>query len=525
MGSNAADRSIAPLTGRFVDRCDEEKYLQASWPQVALRARSVGLAGGLLFLLSALPDYEAAEGGWVYWLLLSVRLVGAGVGLVLFATARSPNYVGKLFDRIVAFEVVIAVAFLFVVAVEGTDIGFHTLNAIAIATAFYFLIPNVRTVQFFMPIGLSVGFLIVAVLFLDADVSLLTMPVVLLVLANALGYEFMRFYNRSQRAEYQTLLTQRELNARLREEIETRVAAEESARASGESFRRLFDAAPVAMILVRTNDGSIVRANEAAYALYRVPGDAGERPGILHFFAEPQDRNRLLRRLRRGGGLLPTEVHMRRLDGDALEVLLAAKAVQYQGESCYIIGAVDITSRKNMEEELRHLATTDALTGAHNRRFFFELAERELRRSTRLARPTAALLLDIDHFKRINDTYGHAAGDDMLRGLVEIIEAELRDYDILGRLGGEEFAVLLTDTSVATAMEVGERLRSAVAERPIATVAGMLTMTISIGVAAVEAGALTVDPVLSHADRAMYRAKSLGRNRVELYRSEEAVDN
>lgn len=521
MVSTVADGSIAPLTGRFVERADEEGYLRASWPQIAARARTTGLAGGLLFLISSISDYRVVGTGWVYWALLLVRLVAATAGLGLFAAARRKCYAGTLFDRLVGFEVITALAFLVIVAGEGGSLSFHTLIAIAIATAFYFFVPNVRTAQFFLPVGLSIGFLIVAIIFLNADAMLLAIPVTLLALTNILGYEFMRFYNRSQRAEYQTLLVQQQLNARLREEIATRVAAEESARASGESFRRLFDAAPVAMILINASEGNVLRANDAAYAMFRVTARQGDRPEVNRFFADPQDRERLLARLGVSGALPPTEVHMRSFDGSTLEVLLAAKSVQYRGESCYIIGAVDITSRKNMEERLRHLATTDALTGAHNRRFFFEFAERELRRNARLKRPAAILLLDIDHFKRINDTYGHAAGDDMLRGLVRIVERELRDYDILGRLGGEEFSVLLSDTSLETAMEVGHRLRSAVANQRISTVAGPLKMTISIGVAAVQEGAITVDGALSCADRAMYRAKSLGRNRVELYQGEE----
>jgi diguanylate cyclase (GGDEF)-like protein/PAS domain S-box-containing protein len=524
MASTPANHSITPVTGRFTDRAAEEGYLRATWPQLAARVRTTGLAGGLLFLLSSASDYQLVGTGWIYGLLLFVRLAAAAAGLALFVTARRKAYADALFDRLVAFEVIIAVAFLIIVAAEREVFTVHTLIAVAIVTAFYFFVPNVRTVQFFLPMAVSIGFVAVAIIFLEVNVGALAMPVILLVLTNALGYEFMRFYNRSQRAEHQTLLVQQELNARLRQEIETRVAAEESARTSSESFRRLFDAAPVAMILMGAREGNILRANEAAYALYGAPsGQQGERAQIGRFFADPEDRDRLLARLRGRGTLPPTEVHMRNLDGAALEVLLAAKRVQYQNDPCYIVGAVDITGRKNMEEKLRHLATTDALTGAHNRRFFFETAERELRRTARLEHPAAVLLLDIDHFKRINDTYGHAAGDDMLRGLVEIIEGELRDYDILGRLGGEEFAVLLADTSIETAMEVGDRLRAAVAGSPIATVAGRLKMTISIGVAAVEPGALTVDVALSRADRAMYRAKSLGRNRVELDGREESA--
>ena len=159
-------------------------------------------------------------------------------------------------------------------------------------------------------------------------------------------------------------------------------------------------------------------------------------------------------------------------------------------------------------------ADHDHLTGAPSRRAFFAAAERERARSERTAAPLSLLLFDVDHFKRVNDTHGHAVGDRVLVEIVEHACASLRGQDLCGRLGGEEFAALLPDTGAITALQVAERLRMALQRtaqdaRPGAGVA----YTVSIGVATLEVGE-TVASLLSRADLALYAAKAAGRNRV-----------
>lgn len=165
-------------------------------------------------------------------------------------------------------------------------------------------------------------------------------------------------------------------------------------------------------------------------------------------------------------------------------------------------------------EELLRLATTDALTGLLNRRIFLQRLEDEFERSRRYGMPLSLLMLDCDHFKLVNDGYGHAVGDQALQNLALWGQESLRSCDIFARMGGEEFAVLLPETSLNQAVEVAERLRQTVAEHPLQTFAGNLVLTVSIGVAQVEAGDLTVEAVLVRADQALYAAKHGGRNRV-----------
>ncbi|MCA9778677.1 MAG: diguanylate cyclase, partial [Candidatus Eremiobacteraeota bacterium] len=176
----------------------------------------------------------------------------------------------------------------------------------------------------------------------------------------------------------------------------------------------------------------------------------------------------------------------------------------------------EIKERIRAQEELRVLATTDSLTGASNRRHFLELSEKEFDRVRRYPAPLSALMLDADHFKSINDTYGHDVGDQVLQALSRTILSGLRSTEIFGRLGGEEFAVALPSTGLEGASIVAERLRRSVEELEVPVDGKVVCFTISVGVAEVTDEDASFAAVLSRADQALYRAKSGGRNKVEL---------
>lgn len=169
-------------------------------------------------------------------------------------------------------------------------------------------------------------------------------------------------------------------------------------------------------------------------------------------------------------------------------------------------------------EVLRAQAMVDPLTQVANRRAFVETAQRELGRAGRAQRPTSVLMLDLDHFKAVNDTYGHAAGDAVLVEVARRLSATLRDADCLGRLGGEEFAVVLPECGLSDALIVAERLRREIARAPIAVPGTRLAVTASIGVASTLAGRDSIVELLDLADGALYQAKAKGRNRCVLAR-------
>ncbi len=168
------------------------------------------------------------------------------------------------------------------------------------------------------------------------------------------------------------------------------------------------------------------------------------------------------------------------------------------------------------QRKLEALASIDALTGALNRRTFFYRAEAEFARGRRLHQPLGVLMLDLDLFKQVNDSMGHAAGDAALKHVISVVGGHLREIDRIGRLGGEEFAILLPSAPLAGADIAGERLRAAVAEAPVTVDKTTFRLTVSVGVAELSPGDADVDSLLKRADEALYEAKRKGRNRVEV---------
>ena len=173
----------------------------------------------------------------------------------------------------------------------------------------------------------------------------------------------------------------------------------------------------------------------------------------------------------------------------------------------------DVTDIVRNAQEMERLATTDGMTGIYNRRHFFTLADHEWARARRYGRPLAFLMIDIDHFKSINDKFGHSVGDDVIVRLAKLARELKRDSDVLARIGGEEFALLLPETDLKQAEVVAERLRSEVASAPFVASQNLAT-TISVGCACASLEMADIADLMKAADVALYEAKQVGRNRV-----------
>ncbi len=178
----------------------------------------------------------------------------------------------------------------------------------------------------------------------------------------------------------------------------------------------------------------------------------------------------------------------------------------------------DISDRRALRLELERQATTDSLTGIANRRHFISLAQKEIDRCTRHGCAICLLMLDIDHFKKVNDSFGHATGDLAIQAVAQTCGTELRNSDLLGRMGGEEFAILLVETDQQRAYGVAERLRSLVQDIQLFTQnKDRVRLTVSIGLTEKRHGEQDLSEILARADAALYKAKNSGRNRVEYW--------
>lgn len=172
--------------------------------------------------------------------------------------------------------------------------------------------------------------------------------------------------------------------------------------------------------------------------------------------------------------------------------------------------------RARLFQEVQSLALTDPLTGLHNRRSLFELGRLEFSRAHRMDREFSCMMLDLDHFKQINDTHGHPAGDQVLKEFAYRCKSSVREIDLVGRYGGEEVIILLPDTNRKLAMQVAERLRASIAATPINVSSLEIPLTVSIGVATMDEHTLHLETLIARADQAMYIAKHRGRNRIAI---------
>ncbi len=184
----------------------------------------------------------------------------------------------------------------------------------------------------------------------------------------------------------------------------------------------------------------------------------------------------------------------------------------------------EIDARKRAESRLQQLARTDELTSVSNRRHYLEVSEPEFKRARRHERPLSVIMLDADHFKIINDSYGHQVGDLVLSELARECQRRLRDNDVIGRIGGEEFAITLPETSASAARRVAERIHEALADVEIPLDTGSLRFTVSMGIASLEKGDIDFTGLMQRADEALYEAKAAGRNCTAVF-GESATQN
>lgn len=292
--------------------------------------------------------------------------------------------------------------------------------------------------------------------------------------------------------------------------------------------RAIYEASPDGVLLVDAK-GSVVSHNPQLLKLWdlapRQPpiraaasaSGAPDAPLLAQMAARVREPDAFLARVREldDNPQLDDRCEIELKEGRTLErhsAVLRSEQGRYLGRVWFFR---DITVQKDHELVLIQLSRHDPLTGAANRRHFFERAEQEFLRARRYRHPLSLALLDIDHLKHINEQHGHAAGDEVLRHLSHHSRELLRDADLLARIGGEEFAILMPSTSVHGARKLAERLRQVMAEQPLSIDGQLLHVHFSAGVTQLRADDHSFEDCLRRADETPYRAKQAGHNRVE----------
>lgn len=275
-----------------------------------------------------------------------------------------------------------------------------------------------------------------------------------------------------------------------------------------------------ALIMIDSKD-TVMFWNPAAEAMFGYTETEMIGQKLHHVVVQPKTRDEALSGLKKfeksgQGPVMDSVLEMEavRRSGEVFPVERSVAAFKIR-EKWYAVGSLrDITARKKAENLLTELATTDSLTGLSNRRHFMEQAEMQVQQAIRYQKHLSLMMFDLDHFKHINDTYGHDAGDKVLQAVASTVKQELRVTDIIGRVGGEEFAVAMPQTDRDMAVMAAERIRVSLMETRVETDTDTIRFTVSIGLVQLGSGAATLSELMKRADESLYEAKRTGRNRV-----------
>ncbi len=298
--------------------------------------------------------------------------------------------------------------------------------------------------------------------------------------------------------------------------------AEVTIEKNNQRLEEIIKFSPFPIMISRLSDDSIIMANSNAIKLFGISAEELERYHLRDFFVDVENRHLLNECLEREKVVQDFELLVKTPGGMTPFWLLAsANIIDYNYDVALYMAFQDITSRKNREALLKNQATRDPLTSLYNRRYFEEEVLKRIISAKATNQPFSILMIDADHFKNVNDTYGHKTGDKVLIELASTCERALRDVDVVARYGGEEFVVFLSGVNAQKGKIVADRLRESISEAVVHSEDGQeVRFTVSIGVSSYEISD-NLDTLIKTADEALYKAKENGRNRVEIFNLED----
>jgi diguanylate cyclase (GGDEF)-like protein/PAS domain S-box-containing protein len=300
-------------------------------------------------------------------------------------------------------------------------------------------------------------------------------------------------------------------------DITARKQLEEKLLESEKRFRSFFEESKDAIVNTDMK-GNLLLVNPSGMELFGLTDSELETIKFRDLYVESAMARQFSTAIREKGHIRDFGIQLYGKGGKVMDCLMTV--VTKQSDDGTLLGYEgiirDVSPYKKLEEELRRLATIDSLTGINNRRNFLDLAQKEISRSIRYNHSFSLAMLDIDFFKEVNDTYGHSAGDKVLIEFCDVCMKELRDEDIMGRLGGEEFAIALVECDTAEAVIVAERIRQAVASHTVTTGKEEIRFTVSLGIVGSWKDC-DLKSMIGCADKALYKAKEKGRNQVQIF--------
>ncbi|WP_017303749.1 diguanylate cyclase [Spirulina subsalsa] len=301
-----------------------------------------------------------------------------------------------------------------------------------------------------------------------------------------------------------------QLNHRIRQEVAERMQTENSLRALEKRYRFLVESSPFPIVISQFETGEIAYLNPKASRIFKVRRNQAIGYLTEDFYVQPDDRNIILKALKKQGFIQDFETQLFNSKGEIFWANISGTLINFDGTLSIFITLIDITQHKHLEDQLSRLAMTDELTGLYNRRYFFQRGREEVNNA--ITHDVALLLLDIDFFKKVNDTFGHDIGDLVLQSVAHLLKSQATPHDILGRLGGEEFALLLPQTSLQDATYRAKTICEIIAQEKIPIQCSFIQITVSIGVATTSPQDLDIRELFKQADLALYKAKNSGRN-------------